>query len=157
MTSTVLYLLYCLSALSVRNNRYNIPRCCSTVLPLFLPFYVAVIASSFGRPPLLNSIFSVSSSLLILFPICESYVMKKEGFTCVCLCDSERVVLGAGVETLCGEHVLMSTAVQQECFHLFLLHTSTQGAYFMQAQSSAQCTVCTGKDDTLLYLHDSRF
>lgn len=44
----------------------------------------------------------------------------------VCMCDSERVVLGAGVETLCGEHVLMSTAAQQECRPFVRLSSDTQ-------------------------------
>lgn len=64
----------------------------------------------------------------------------------MCLCESEcAVVLGAGAETLCGEHDLMSTAVQCPAIHLFLLSTNTQDVDFTQALSSA---VCTGSGDT---------
>lgn len=63
----------------------------------------------------------------------------------MCICDSKcAVVLGAGAETLCSEHVLMDTVVQY-CgnplfFVVVLLHTHrhTQGANFMQAQPSVQ-------------------
>lgn len=73
---------------------------------------------------------------------------------CVCLCDSECVaVLGAGAETLCGEHALMSTAVQYPAIALFLLHTNTQDANFMQAQSSAPCTMCRGSGGTLFSIY----
>lgn len=45
---------------------------------------------------------------------------------CVCFCDSECVVvLGAGAETLCGEHVLMSTAVQYPAIRFSSFHTQT--------------------------------
>lgn len=75
---------------------------------------------------------------------------------CVCLCGSDSecvVVLGAGAETLCDEHVLMSTAVQYPAIPLFLLHTNTQDANFMQAQSSAPCTVCGGSGGTLFGIY----
>lgn len=51
---------------------------------------------------------------------------------CVCACDSERVVvLGAGAETLCGEHDLMSTAALYPAVPLSSFYTQTQDANFM--------------------------
>lgn len=63
------------------------------------------------------------------------------------------VVLGAGAETLCGEHVLMSTAAQYPAIRPYPLHTNTQDAFFMQAQSSAPFTVHTGSGDTLFGIY----
>lgn len=70
----------------------------------------------------------------------------------VSVCASQCVVvLGAGAETLCGEHVLMSTAAQYPAIHPYPLHT--QDAFFMQAQSSAPFTVDTGSGDTLFGIY----
>lgn len=119
-------------------------------------FCVSVAASPSVFLPMFNRMFSVFSSLLVLFPFvpkCHVWVGGSELFRlsmCVCECV---VVLGAGAETLCGEHVLMSTAVQYPAIPLFLLHTNTHTANFMRAQSSAPCTVCRRRGGTLFGIY----
>lgn len=75
----------------------------------------------------------------------------------VCMCDSERVVLGAGVETLCGEHVLMSTAAQQEMPSVrpsvsSLTHKRTGHLFHA---STVKCTPLGAHCETLLWVFNA--